>query len=284
MNEERRRLRVLVALADEGTFTDAAISLGISQAAVSRTVTSLERDLGVRLVQRTTRSVAFTPAGTAVLEQARRVLDTLDAIERIARGTGSELRVGYAWSALGQHTQRVAEVWAERYPGVELVLLQANTHTAGLLEGTADIAVLRRPVDDRRLHSTVVGVEPRYAGLATSNPLARKRSLRLDDFDGCTIAIDSVTGSTTEALWPAGSGPTSTRHVRGIEEWLTVVASGRALGMTSAATAWQHPRPGVVFRPVRDVPPVPVTLAWRASDAPPSAQAFANLVAGVYAE
>ena len=277
-------MRLLVALADEGTFTDAAISVGISQAAASRTLASLERDLGTRLVHRTTRSVGFTATGARVLEHARRALEELAALERAARGSGSVLRLGYAWAALGQHTQVVERTWQAQHPDVELLLVQSNTRTAGLLEGVADVAVLRRPVDDRRLRSIVVGVEPRYAGVAAGNPLARKRSLRLADFDGCTIAIDSVTGTTSEALWPEGSGPRATRAIRGMEEWLTVIASGRALGMTSAATAWQHPRPGVVYRPVRDVPPVAVTLAWRASDAPPLAQAFAGLVAAVYAE
>ena len=53
MDLEVRQLRCLVAVVDAGTFTDAAIELGVSQAAVSRTVMALERELGVRLLHRT---------------------------------------------------------------------------------------------------------------------------------------------------------------------------------------------------------------------------------------
>ena len=63
MGVELRQLRCLVAVNDAGTFTDAAIDLNMSQAAVSRNVAALEETLGVRLVQRTTRSVRLTPAG-----------------------------------------------------------------------------------------------------------------------------------------------------------------------------------------------------------------------------
>lgn len=282
MNLEARRLRILIALADEGSFTDAAIALGVSQAAVSRGLASLEADLGVRLVHRTTRELTFTAAGSAALVHARRVLDDVAALERAVGGGTAELRLGYAWAALGERTAVVQEAWQVEHPDVALVWTPVNSRTAGLLEGITDMAVLRHSVDDRRLRSSVVGLEPRVAAVASGHPLARKRTLRLGDFDGGTIAIDPVTGSTTEALWPEGSGPASTLQVRGIEEWLAAVATGRAMGISSGATAWHHPRPGVAFRRMTGVPPVAVSLAWRASDAPPLAQSLVSLAASAY--
>ncbi|BCK73339.1 hypothetical protein Srufu_072920 [Streptomyces libani subsp. rufus] len=74
LRRELRHLRCLVAIVDAGGFTDAAIDLGISQAAVSRTLGSLERFLGVRLLHRTSRSVIPTTAGVQVLAHARKVL------------------------------------------------------------------------------------------------------------------------------------------------------------------------------------------------------------------
>jgi DNA-binding transcriptional LysR family regulator len=67
MDLELRHLRCLVAIADAGTFTDAGIELGVSQAAVSRNLLALEDLLGVRLLQRTSRSVTPTAAGVHVL-------------------------------------------------------------------------------------------------------------------------------------------------------------------------------------------------------------------------
>ena len=71
---ELKQLRCLVAIIDTGSFTDAALELGVSQAAVSRTLAGLEDVLGVRLLHRTSRSIAPTTAGVQVLARARVLL------------------------------------------------------------------------------------------------------------------------------------------------------------------------------------------------------------------
>jgi len=71
--------------------------------------------------------------------------------------------------------------------------------------------------------------------------------------------------------------------VRGIEDWLTVIAAGQAIGMSSEATAAQHRRPGVVYRPVRDAPSVQVELAWWAEGPPPDLDALVRLLREQYA-
>ena len=77
MDLELRHLRCLVAIVDTGSFTDAAIELGLSQAAVSRTLMSLEAVLGVRLLHRTSRTVTPTTAGVQVLARARQLCEKL---------------------------------------------------------------------------------------------------------------------------------------------------------------------------------------------------------------
>jgi DNA-binding transcriptional LysR family regulator len=227
--------------------------------------------------------VALTPAGERVVGHARRVLEEVAAIRRAADQARGDLRVGYAWSALGRHTTEVQRRWAEAHPRSALVFVQSGTPTAGLAEGAVDASVLRRPVEDPRLRTALLGVERRYAGLAADDPLARRRGLRLADLAGRTVAVDPVTGSTSGELWPAGAAPAATRTVHGIEDWLTVIAAGQAVGVTAEATAAQHRRPGVVYRPVRDAPPVPVWLTWWADSPPPDLDAFLHLVYERYA-
>ncbi|HEY1000627.1 MAG TPA: LysR family transcriptional regulator, partial [Streptosporangiaceae bacterium] len=94
MNIELRQLRCLVAIAEAGSFTDAAIDLGISQAAASRTLASLESALGVRLLRRTTREVTLTAAGSRVLAHARRALAAADDVVREAAAGPARLRIG----------------------------------------------------------------------------------------------------------------------------------------------------------------------------------------------
>jgi DNA-binding transcriptional LysR family regulator len=279
---EVRHLRALLAVVDEGGFTPAAARLGLSQAAVSRTIAGLEDALGARVLRRTTREVALSPVGSRIVEHARRVLEETAAMERAVSQAASEVRVGYAWAALGRHTTQVQRQWALDHGGAELLFLQSNTPTAGLREGLVDVAVLRRSVDDERFATALVGVEPRFAAVATGHALGRRRHVTLHDFAGQTVAVDARTGTTTEQLWPADAAPAGTRSVDGVDEWLTVIAAGQAVGMTSEATARQHPRPGVTYRPVRDAQPVPVLLAWWRDSPPPALPELLQLVCRAY--
>ena len=118
MDVDTRDLRAFVAVVDEGTFTDAAIRLRTSQASVSRAVQRLETALTKRLLVRSSRQVELTPAGHRVLVHARRTLATLTQMELAAARSDEELRVGYAWAALGAHTVAVQRDWdRHRNPG-----------------------------------------------------------------------------------------------------------------------------------------------------------------------
>src|SRR5215467_13621990 len=115
MDVELRHLRCLVAIVDAGTFTDAAVDLGISQAAVSRNLIALERLLGIRLLHRTSRSITLTVAGVQVLAQARKVLAAADNLVAEATTGHTMLRIGHAWSAMGRHTREFQRRWAAQY-------------------------------------------------------------------------------------------------------------------------------------------------------------------------
>ena len=281
MDVELRQLRCLVAIVDAGTFTDAAGQLGVSQAAVSRTLAGLEAALGVRLLRRTAREVAPTAAGQRVLTRARRLLAEADALVADARGGSTRLRIGHAWSAMGRHTTEFQRRWAAAHPGVDLQLVRTNSATAGLAEGACDVAVVRVAPDPRRFASTLVGLERRVCALAADDPWARRRSLRLAELGARTLLIDRRTGTTTPELWPEGERP-AVEHTNDVDDWLTTIATGRCVGVTAEGTAAQYPRPGVVFRPIRDAEPIAVRLAWWRDDPHPAATAAGALLTELY--
>ncbi|MFF1843469.1 LysR family transcriptional regulator [Streptomyces sp. NPDC058217] len=281
MDVELRQLRCLVAIVDEGSFTDAAVALGVSQAAVSRTLASLERALGVRLLRRTSREVTPTATGLRVVAQARRVLGEVAALAQEATSGHTRVRIGYAWSALGRHTLAFQRRWSGAHPETDLQLVRVNSGTAGLAEGACDLAVVRRPLDDRRFDSAIVGLERRLCAVAADDPLARRRSVRLSDISGRTLLIDRRTGTTTTELWPPDSRP-STEDTHDVDDWLTVISTGRCVGMTAESTANQYPRPGIVYRPVRDAEPIAVRLAWWRDDPHPTTQAAIELLTALY--
>ncbi|MGW0822886.1 LysR family transcriptional regulator [Streptomyces sp. NPDC002845] len=281
MDVELRQLRCLVAIVDEGSFTDAAIALGVSQAAVSRTLASLERALGVRLLRRTSREVTPTVTGLRVVAHARRVLGEVDDLVREATSGHVRLRIGYAWSALGRHTLDFQRRWGAAHPGTDVQLVRTNSATAGLAEGACDLAVVRRALDERRFDSAIVGLERRLCALAADDPLARRRSVRLADLSDRTLLVDRRTGTTSTDMWPPDSRP-ATRESHDIDDWLNVISTGRCIGMTAESTANQYPRPGVVYRPLRDAEPIAVRLAWWRDDPHPATQAAIELVTALY--
>jgi DNA-binding transcriptional LysR family regulator len=281
MSLELRQLRCLVAIAEAGSFTDAAIDLGISQAAASRTLASLETELGVRLFRRTTRDVTLTAAGTRVLAHARRALAAAQDVIREAAAGPARLRIGYAWSALGRHTTSFQRRWAAAHPDVELQLIRTNSPTAGLAEGACDIAVIRTDPDQHRFAAAIAGLERRYCAMAADDPWARRRSLRLAEISQRVLVIDRRTGTTTPDLWPDGARP-AIEYSGDIDDWLTAIGTGRCVGVTPESVVAQYPRPGIVYRPLRDAPPVPVRLVWWRDDPHPATPAAVGLLTSLY--
>jgi DNA-binding transcriptional LysR family regulator len=281
MDVELRQLRCLVAIVEAGTFTDAAIDLGLSQAAVSRTLAGLERALGVRLLRRTSREVVPTAAGSQVLARARRVLAEADELVREVTTGHTLLRIGYAWSAMGRHTVEFQRRWAASHPDVRVQLVRTNSATAGLAEGACDVAVVRAEPDSRRFDSVVVGLERRYVAMASDDAWARRRFVRLAEVAERTVLIDRRAGSTTPQLWPAGGRP-EVAYVGDVDDWLTTVAAGSAVGITAESTRSQYRRTGVVFRPVRDAPPIAVRVMWWREHPPVQAAHVVDLLTELY--
>ncbi|MGW5641396.1 LysR family transcriptional regulator [Saccharopolyspora sp. NPDC003752] len=281
MDVELRQLRCLVAIADEGTFTDAAIELGVSQAAVSRTLASLEAALGVRLLRRTSREVVPTAVGTQVIARARRLLAEAEDLVRDATSGHTRLRIGYAWSAMGRHTVDFQRRWPALRPDVELSLVRTNSATGGLAEGACDVAVVRTEPDQRRFDGVIVGLERRFCAVASDDPWARRRSIRLAEISERTLLIDRRTGTTTTDLWPPENRP-AIEYTHELDDWLTTIATGRSVGITAESTVDQYPRPGVVFRPLRDAAPIAVRLIWWRDDPHPAAQAAVALLTDLY--
>lgn len=93
-----------------------------------------------------------------------------------------------------------------------------------------------------------------------------------------TIILDRRAGATTEDLWHDAENAPRFIESTDVDAWLDAIAVGHGVGTTAAATADHHPRPGVVYRPIKDGPRIPVRLAWW-RDARPSA--LAELVSSV---
>ena len=282
MDWKLHELRAFVAVIDAGTFTDAAIDLGVSQAAVSRGIAGLERRAGGRLLRRMPRGCEPTALGQRFLPQARRVVAELDKLEDLLQAGHTSLRLGYAWSAVGKHTTPLLRGWARANPDIDLELVRHNSASGGLAEGMCDAAIVRTPLDPQRFDAVVVGLERRVAVFASDDSeWSRRRSLRMKDLASREVIVDPRTGTTRSDLWAKGKGP-HILQTTGLDNWLDAIAAGKGVGMTSEATAVHHPRQGVSYRPVSDGPRIPVWLAWWHDEPPTGITALTDALTGLY--
>ncbi|MFC9387365.1 LysR family transcriptional regulator [Streptomyces venezuelae] len=263
MSIELRHLRCFLAIAEESSLTRAAARLHLTQPAVSRTLAALEQHLGARLVDRSTHHLALTAEGRAFRDRAAAALAAFEAAVDPARLRHRPLRLGHAWSAFGPYTTPLLRRWQREHPETPLELLRIDDRTAGLTRGEVDAALLRGAVDAPGLVTEELTTEERVAAVPADSPLAERPHLALHDLAGGTVVLNTVSGTTTLTLWPAGARPAATVTVANTDDWLTAIAAGRGVGVSSASTASLHPHPGVTYRPLPDAPPLPVVLAWR---------------------
>jgi DNA-binding transcriptional LysR family regulator len=146
-------LRTFAAVADSGGFTRAADLVSRTQSAVSVQIRRLEETLGARVFERTSRSLALTPAGRTLLEYARRILALNDeSVRRIAEPpVAGVLRIGITEYFVPGDLPRILARFASEYPHVELeVHMGLSRDLRGMLPANAlDVAIVRRMARDR---------------------------------------------------------------------------------------------------------------------------------------
>jgi len=153
-------LIAFVAVIDAGSFSNAANKLGQTPSGVSRTISRLEKRLGMTLIQRTTRRLDLTEEGQWLLGRARRVLAELEETENqaaVQRGQPAGLvRLNAATPALDHLVAPLLADFLDAHPQVQLELTSAET-IVDLIEERADVAIRIGPLADSGLRSRRLG-------------------------------------------------------------------------------------------------------------------------------
>jgi LysR family hydrogen peroxide-inducible transcriptional activator len=185
-----RDLEYLVALAETRHFGRAAERCHVSQPTLSAQLRKLEEFLGVALVERRPRRVALTPAGEAVLERARRMLQDAEDIRGLARASqdplSGPLKVGLI-PTLGPYLlPRVATKIAKALPKLSLLLHEYQTAplVERTLDGELDLAILALPAETRGLVTRELFSEPFLVAMPEKHRLAAKKQVRTADLEG----------------------------------------------------------------------------------------------------
>ncbi|SFT62879.1 DNA-binding transcriptional regulator, LysR family [Kosakonia arachidis] len=188
MNIELRHLRYFIAVAEELHFGHAAARLNISQPPLSQQIQVLEQQVGARLLARTNRSVALTPAGKQFLADSRQILSLVDeAAARAARlhqGETGELRIGFTSSApFIKAVSDTLSSFRQRYPDVHIQTREINTREqiAPLNEGSLDLGLMRNTPLPETLTWEVILREPLLAMIHRDHPLSARKAVSLKE-------------------------------------------------------------------------------------------------------
>ena len=260
---ELRHLRYFVAVAEELHFRRAAERLYVAQPAVSEQVRKLEDELGVRLFDRTHRSVSLTPAGSALLEEARRVLHQAEiarmAARNAAEGTPDSLRIGHLPDLLPRSVARAMRMLgaAGAHMQIRLQTGPALRLIAELRAHQLDAVIVGLPVPANGLRITRAGGERAVAALPTGHPHASAESLSLrrlapervivlprdsnPAFHNAVVAMCRDAGLSPDFV---EVGEARTDHA------LLAVASGGGMALLPESAAEHHVVPGVRCVPV----------------------------------
>lgn len=271
-------VRYLVTVVDEGHFGRAAARLYVSGPALSKQIRALETRLGVDLVDRRAHPVVPTEAGRRFLPEARAALAAADravaTVDAHRRDLAGVLRLGFMTAATGTHTRRVLDVLQRDVPAasVQLVQLPWPDQAEAVRAGRVDASLVRPPVvDTDGLQLDVIRHEPRVVALPTGHRLATRTVVNLADLDGEPHVFDDETDEAWVRWWacdprpggvPVRWGPT----VHTMDELLEVVAAGAATAITGGSVADSYRHPEVVFVPVTDAEPCPISLCTRTDD------------------
>jgi LysR family hca operon transcriptional activator len=190
---ELRHLRYFVAVAEEGSLTNAAERrLHTAQPSLSRQIRDLEVEVGVKLLERGARGIELTVAGRVFLDHARLALLQVEAAGEAARRAAEPRKTTFVIGFLtGQELVWLPEalrILREEEPEVEITLAsQASPDLAGgLMRGKVDVAFLRREAQAPGLAFKSLIREPLVAVLAAGHRLAARKDVRLSDLAGET--------------------------------------------------------------------------------------------------
>lgn len=260
---ELRHLRYFVAVAEELNFRRAAERMYVAQGAFSEQVRKFEAELGVRLLDRTSRGASLTEAGAALLPEARRVLHQAEVARLAARNARdhatSRLRIGYMLASLPASVPRAVQRLAATMPLLETSFEpgSADELIDAIRTEWLHAAVVSLPAPTAGLRMTPLGGQRTVGALPISHEHAVRPEIRLEQLAPERIVVlprdanrplyDAIlAGCRAAGLSPSLVEMPDAR----VEQVLLAVASGAGIALLPESVAERYGTPGVRFVPL----------------------------------
>lgn len=280
-----RQLRCFVVLAEELNFTRAARRLNMSQPPLSTQIQALEREVGAELFTRTSRKVALTLAGTALVLHARSILAQYDRsmleIREIAAGRSGVLEIGATGSILRGGLADLMAQFRLRHPRITLRVHEQSpaTQITEVIAHRTDVSFNRSPARDDELSFELAWREEMVALLPRNHRLAEQSSVAIEDLrhdDHVVLNPDSSEFAThiMSFLVAAGCRPKVSQQVVDAQSIPSLIVAGFGVSIVPSSIAQLTSGP-LVFRSIRPNPPVSdVFMVYRRHDQGPTLKTF----------
>jgi DNA-binding transcriptional LysR family regulator len=283
-------LRAFVTVGELQSFAAAAKALHLSPPALSRRISHLEDQLGVRLFDRTTRSVGLTVLGARFLGEVRGLVEDMDrsvlSLRDAAELETGDVTIGCVFSAVHHFLPPVIRAFRERHPRVFVRIIEegADEVLASVKHGEADLAVNYIGMQDPEVEFAPLLKEPYVLACPAGHPLARRRSLRWHELASYPLARVSHASRNRllidQALAELPPLPRPIIEVRHVSTLIGLVESGLALAVVPRLTLPRAPASVVGVK--LEQPAISRTLAIvrrSGRSLSPAAAAFARLLA-----
>lgn len=258
-----RQLKYFIAVAEERSFSRAALRLHVSQPPLSTQLKALEDELGVRLLDRTNRGVSLTAAGQVFFDEMRAVLARLERGKEMARNAGrgdvGTLSIGFVSIADYGILPPALKEFRSLYPGVEVHLheLTTDAQVREIRAARLDLGIGLGPLDAPDLHFEAVAQEQLMLAAPTGHRLSRGdkavdlKTLANESFiipprDIAPGLFDLIIGECRAA----GFAPRITQQARQMQTVISLVACGMGFALVPASVQNLR-RQGVQYRPLQ---------------------------------
>lgn len=291
MNLELRQLRYFIAVAEELHFGKAAARLHMTQPPLSQAIQGLEELLGAALFLRTRRNVTLTPAGAALLPEARRMMaqagELPELVRRAAAGEAGRLALDFVSSADYSVLPPFLRLYRSHYPQVQIVLQEATSDRQldDLLHARIDAGLLIPPLPDKareQLDYLPVLSEPLIlvlpAGSLPEQPVWLRDAPPLPLIIFPRPIAPALHDAILACFAAAGVTPVIGQEAIQMQTIVGLVSAGMGLALVPQSVS-NLMRPGVEYRALRDATPLVETgLAWRRDNPSPVLQGFLELL------
>ena len=257
---EIRHLRLLTAVAEEGSVTRAGRRLHLTQSALSHQLRDAEEKLGAPLFLRLGRRMLLTPAGEQMLGSARRVLAELHAAEAqvgdLNGGASGVIRLSTECYTCYHWLPPVLTTFQAKFPRVEInIVLEATARPiAALLEGKLDVAVTSRTARHKNLLLTPTCEDEMVVVMSPKHRLAAAAHVQPSDFAGETIFCYPPKETCTlhlKVLRPAGVQPKRVLEIPLTESMVDMAEAGLGIAFLARWAVASYVSAGkVVTRPL----------------------------------